>query len=82
MARRLMTWQVRSGADLGRSIADLRGRQGLTQSELAEKAGLSRDYLAKIEGGRTVSLLEHSMRILRRMGATVTITWESDDGQA
>lgn len=77
-----MTWQVRSGADLGRSIADLRGRQGLTQSELATQAGLSRDYLAKIEGGRTVSLLEHSLRILRRMGATVTITWEPDDGPA
>ena len=77
-----MTWQVRSGADLGRSIADLRGRQGLTQSELAVQTGLSRDYLAKIEGGRTVSLLEHSLRILRRMGATVTITWESPDGPA
>ena len=77
-----LTWRIRSGADLGRSIADLRVRQGMTQSELALKVGLSRDYLAKIEGGRTVSLLEHSMRILRRMGATVTITWESDDGQA
>ena len=54
----------------------------MTQSELAVQSGLSRDYLAKIEGGRTVSLLEHSLRILRRMGATVTISWESDDGAA
>jgi HTH-type transcriptional regulator / antitoxin HipB len=77
-----LTWQIRSGADLGRSIADLRGRQGMTQSELAVRVGLSRDYLAKIEGGRTVSLLEHSLRILRRMGATVTISWEPDDGPA
>lgn len=82
MPGRSFTTQVRSGADLGRSIAHLRGQQGLTQAELAVRTGLSRDYLAKIEGGRTVSLLEHSLRILRRMGATVTITWEADDGQA
>ena len=82
MTGKLFTWRVHSGADLGRSIADLRRRQGLTQAELAVQSGLSRDYLAKIEGGRTVSLLEHSLRTLRRMGATVTISWESDDGPA
>jgi DNA-binding XRE family transcriptional regulator len=37
------TWQVLSGADLGRAIADIRQARGLTQSELAANAALSRD---------------------------------------
>jgi transcriptional regulator with XRE-family HTH domain len=76
------SWSVRSGADIGRAIADIRARHGLTQLGLAEQSGLSRGYLAQIESGKTVSLLEHELRILRRLGATVTITIERDDGSA
>jgi transcriptional regulator with XRE-family HTH domain len=81
------TWQVRSGADLGRAIADIRQARGLTQSELAVSAALSRDYLAHIEAGRSASLLEKLLRLLRRLGATVTITVDivndiEDDGSA
>jgi transcriptional regulator with XRE-family HTH domain len=68
------TWQVRSGADLGRAIADIRQARGLTQSELAASAALSRDYVAQIEAGRSAALLEKLLRLLRRLGARVTIT--------
>jgi transcriptional regulator with XRE-family HTH domain len=80
VARR--TWTVHSGEDLGRALADIRQRRGLTQAELAERSGLSRSYLAKIEAGRSVSLLEHVLRVLRRLGATVTVPFEDADGQA
>lgn len=85
MAQR--TWQVRSGPDLGRAIADIRQLRGLTQSQLAAEAALSRDYVAQIEAGRTASLLEKLLRLLRRLGATVTITIGTatdaeDDGSA
>ena len=76
MTRRTSIWNIRSGEDLGRAIADVRASRGLTQSDLATQAGLSRAYLAKIEAGRSVSLLEHELRLLRRLGATVTITVE------
>ena len=65
--------EVRSGADMGRAIAALRSDAGLTQQELGDLAGLDATYVSKIESGRTVTLLEHELRILRRLGARVTI---------
>lgn len=70
-------WSVRSSADIGRAIAGIRASSGLTQQDVAETIGLSRDYVSHIEGGRSVRLLEHMLRILRRLGATVTITFEA-----
>lgn len=37
---------------LGEQIQTLRNRRGLTQEQLAKKAGLSRAYLARLETGR------------------------------
>ena len=71
-------WEVRSGADLGRAIAELRRAHGETQRELASAAGITATYLSKIEGGRTDSLLEKMLRTLRRLGAEVTVTWSED----
>lgn len=73
------TWVIHSGADFGLAIAGVRLSRGLTQSELAVRAGLSREYIAKIEAGRTVSLLEHELRTLHRMGARVWVTLPLDD---
>lgn len=72
-------WEVRSGADLGRAIAELRRARGRSQSELASEAGITATYLSKIEGGRTGSLLEKMLRTLRRLGAEVTVTWSEDE---
>jgi transcriptional regulator with XRE-family HTH domain len=75
-------WTIHTGEDFGRVIAEIRGRLGLTQEQMAARSGLSRTYLSHLESGRTVSLLEHVLRILRRAGATVTVTWPGDDGKA
>ena len=54
-------WSV--DESLGRRIADLRGKLGLTQQELAERVGISRVALSHLEAGmsdpgeRTVALL-------------------------
>ncbi|MGI8793780.1 MAG: helix-turn-helix domain-containing protein [Acidimicrobiales bacterium] len=65
--------RVRTGADIGRAIGELRIRRAMTQAELAEKTGLTPSYLSKIESGRTSTILEHELRILRRLGASITI---------
>lgn len=70
---------VRTGGDLGRAIAEVRRDRGLSQAELAEYSGLSAAYLSKIESGRTSSVLEHALRVLRRLGVKLTIE-VSDDG--
>jgi transcriptional regulator with XRE-family HTH domain len=41
---------------LGRRIEELRKKNGLTQEQLAEKAGLHRAYFWDIESGRNISI--------------------------
>ena len=72
--------QIRRGSDLGKAIATLRAQQAMSQADLAGVAGLAESYISKIESGRTSSILEHELRILRRLGATLMI--EFPDGEA
>ena len=73
------TWEIRSGADLGRAIADIRTARHFTQQQLAERVPLGRHTLAKIEVGRSAILLEQMLRVLRRLGAHVTVTFEDQE---
>jgi transcriptional regulator with XRE-family HTH domain len=52
----------------------------MTQEELARETGVERSYLARFEAGATTLALERLLRLLRRMGATVTVTLPGDDG--
>lgn len=74
------TWTVRSTEDLGHAVAEIRRARGMTQHELAEQGGITRAWLAQLETGRTTPVLNHLLRLLRRLGATVTITFGDDDG--
>ena len=78
MAKRM--WTIRTGGDLGASVAEIRVLSGHTQAQLADEASISRDYLAKLESGRSTKVLEHLLRLLRRMGATITVSFEEPDG--
>lgn len=76
-----MTWAIRSPEDVARAVAGARSARGLTQAELAEQTGIARGYLAKLESGAsTPMVLDRTIRLLRRMGATITITIEVGDG--
>ncbi len=70
------TWTIRTTSDLGRTVADIRAAQDRTQADVAADCGLSREYVAKLETGRTSPLLDHLLRLLRRLGATVTVTFD------
>lgn len=74
MARQMV---VRSGADLGAVIAEARHRRGLTQEELARSVNLDRTYLARVETGRSVLLLDRVFKLLRRLGVEVVVTLPS-----
>lgn len=73
------TWSIRSPADLGRAIAGVRAARGLTQRELAGQIDVDRVYLATLEAGSSPLVLERSLRALRRMGATVTVSMPADN---
>ena len=59
---------------IGKIICEERKRQGLTQEELARKAGVTRQTLSKIERGGlpTVSMV-HFFRILMALGLEVEV---------
>lgn len=44
----------RGGESLLNSIADIRKKNGLTQVQLAERVGMDRSYLNKIERGKVI----------------------------
>ncbi len=73
-------WSIRSVADLGRAIAGVRRARGLTQQQLAKEAGVERSYLARLEAGASTLAIERSLRLLRRMGASVTVSVDESDG--
>jgi predicted transcriptional regulator len=70
----IRSWTIHNPADLGRAIAGVRTERGLTQSGLASQVGIDRGYLARLEAGADQLVLERSLRALRRMGATVSVT--------
>ena len=54
--------------------AGVRGRRlecGLTQDALAERAGVTRQLVAAVEGGRNTPSVEAAMAIARALGTTV-----------
>jgi transcriptional regulator with XRE-family HTH domain len=60
---------------MAKRLRQLRDERGLSQRALAEKAGISREYLARLETGRqdpTLSTLEKIARALKvRVGTIV-----------
>lgn len=70
------TWTVGSAEDLGLAVAEVRRARGMTQADAAAAAGIGRTWLAKLEMGRSTKVLDHLLRLLRRMGATIIVTWD------
>jgi transcriptional regulator with XRE-family HTH domain len=70
---------------LGNTIRDLRQNQGLTIAEVAEKTGISRGMLSKIENALTATSLETLVKIANALGvsmATLFRHYNSPEGSA
>ncbi len=75
------TAQIRSPRDLGAVVAEARQRRGWTQRELADAVGMERGYLARIETGASVILLDRVFRLLRRLGVEVTVAFPDEPAE-
>lgn len=60
---------------LGSQIKDARNQQGLTQTELAEKAGVSRPTVARVESGEDVSTATLE-KVAAALGLAIELTRE------
>jgi transcriptional regulator with XRE-family HTH domain len=66
-------FRVYTPASLGQAIRHYRQEAGLTQAELAERAGLNRTYLSALEQGRETEQLKRLLRVLRQLGVRMTL---------
>lgn len=72
-------WRINRPEDFGRALAGVRTAQGLSQVDLAELLGVQRSYVAAIEAGASVQMLERLLRAFRRLGAEITVALPPDE---
>lgn len=58
---------------IGQRIAALRSVAGMTQAQLADKAGLQRSHISRIEAGSLAVTLESIEAIAQALGMTVDL---------
>lgn len=72
-------------SEIGKRIAACRKRQGLKQNEVEERAGISFNYLSKIENGVSIPSTEVIMRLTLALNTTPdeflvgTVRWENEE---
>jgi transcriptional regulator with XRE-family HTH domain len=73
----MSTGHTTYGNDL---VREARKRAGLTQRELAEKAGTTQSAIARLESGRTSPTFDTVMRLLRLCGMDLDMMLVPRDG--
>jgi HTH-type transcriptional regulator/antitoxin HipB len=64
---------LRSARDAGELIADARRRLRWSQAELAEKIGVSRQWVSYVERGRTTAEFQLVLQALQALGYDVAV---------
>jgi HTH-type transcriptional regulator/antitoxin HipB len=73
---------IRTPLDLGLIIRDRRRKLGLSQSELAGKAGVGRQWLVAVEHGKARAEIGLVLRTLTALGLTLSVDGEDRDRKA
>jgi len=60
--------QLKSRKELGRKLLQAREKAGLTQVELAKKAGINDNYYARVERAEVSPTLEKFEKIVKALG--------------
>ena len=55
------------------AMLDARGKKGMTQAEIARRAGTTQSAIARFESGRTNPTLDFASRLSRAVGAKLEI---------
>ncbi|RZU14198.1 y4mF family transcriptional regulator [Kribbella rubisoli] len=71
--------EIRSAHDLGAAVRQARARRRLTQEQLAREAGVSREWLIRLERGHARLELQLVLNTLAAAGLTLLV---SDDDAA
>ena len=74
---------IRTPTDLGATIRDHRRRQSMDQQELAQKIGVSRQWVIEVEKGKARAQVGLVLRALDALGVALSLVvgdTVSDDG--
>lgn len=74
--------RVRSIADAAAAVRGRRLDLGLSQDQLARRAGVSRKWIYEFEAGKPTAALGHVMRVLETLGLHVDISTEASGNTA
>ncbi len=66
-------FRIYTPASLGAAIRHYRLQSGLSQAELAERAGLNRTYLSDLERGKETEQIRRILRVLKELGVRMTL---------
>ena len=64
---------------LGQAVYDRRKQLGLSQTELAQRAGMSQPQISNIEGGDSIPTLPLLTRLAKALDASLTIDLDGDN---
>ncbi|MCL2424053.1 MAG: helix-turn-helix domain-containing protein [Micrococcales bacterium] len=70
--------RVRTMAELGALMRSAREDAGLTQVELAQRAQVSREWLIKVEAGRTNAEMLRIMDVLAQLNLGLDVVEQGD----
>jgi len=65
---------------IGKTIRELRKRQGLRQDQLAGAAGVGLRFLIELEAGKETAQLGKALAILDALGCKIALTGPEGDG--
>jgi HTH-type transcriptional regulator/antitoxin HipB len=74
--------KIRTGSELGLVLRERRRELGLTQAELADRIGVSRQWVGKVEKGRQHADLGLALRAIRALGLVVDVRSDGDTAAA
>ncbi len=66
-------FRIYTPASLGDAVRHYRTEAGLTQVQLAEKAGIQRSYLSELESGKETQQVKRLFGVLRQLGVRMTL---------
>ena len=66
-------FRIYTPASLGDAVRHYRTEAGLTQAELAERAGIQRWYLSELESGKETEQLKRLLHVFRQLGVRMTL---------
>jgi y4mF family transcriptional regulator len=65
---------------IGKTIRELRKRQGLRQDQLAGAAGVGLRFLIELEAGKETAQLGKALAVLDALGCKIALTGPEGDG--